>query len=129
MMQAVNNKVRFVDKHHGAHFVHSIEIGSDFVTFFVISSFDDRTLQAMIDKDDGMIKHDAERFHSDDPSCAWIWEHFGYEEKTHFHMRLGHAPTREDMEAIFASLGEGVGPGLKRIVRAHFDGGGAHASA
>ena len=100
MIVELPDKVRFVDlgidKTRGKPpFVHSIEIGSDFVTFFVKTPSSAQS--NWIDRlDMAFASHDNDRYHREDPNMEWVWASFGETRfRNHFHVL-----TREPQKVI-----------------------------
>ena len=91
MIVEFDDKIRYVDLDINpvrgeAPFVHTIEIGADFTTFYVKTPHPDQSawIEGLgID----FAEHDNERFHAEDHNMAWVFSCFGEPRwRTPFHV-------------------------------------------
>ncbi len=106
MIERVGEKVRVIDSEPS--FVHTVEIGPDFITLFVTSWADDRKIQDLVDTGK-VLQHNSERFHADDPLWSWVGKAFPGEYDNY----IAHYHWGGELSEALTRLGDRVGPSLR----------------
>ena len=72
--------------------VHTIELGSDFVTAYFFGETPDLP---------GLLEHDPERFHDDCLECFWVNDYFGPDAHDNGYYKHLHAKTLEPFTGLY----------------------------